>query len=82
MQISLDSNEGVYRILGYANGKIQINDQYYGQSLLVMPDTLVETGGRDSRIISPISIYRPSAPSSPRWFYSVPARARFSRHGS
>lgn len=45
MQISLDSAEGVYRILGYADGKIQINDQYYQRSLLVMPDTLVDDWG-------------------------------------
>ncbi len=45
MQISLDSTDGVYRILGYANGKIQINDQQYQRSLLVMPDTLVDDWG-------------------------------------
>ncbi len=48
MQISLDSTEGVYRILGYADGKIQINDQHYQRSLLVMPDTLVDDWGPDS----------------------------------
>lgn len=48
MQISLDSTDGVYRILGYADGKIQINDQQYRNSLLVMPDTLLDNWGPTS----------------------------------
>ena len=45
MKMSLDGAEGVYRILGYSNGEIRINDQRHGESLLVSPDTLVTEWG-------------------------------------
>ncbi len=45
MKMSLDGAEGVYRILGYGDGEIRINDQRHRESLLVSPDTLVTEWG-------------------------------------
>ena len=41
MKMSLDSADGAYRIQGYVDGRIRINDVLYAESLLLMPDTLV-----------------------------------------
>lgn len=45
MKMSLDGAEGTYRIQGYADGEIRINDVRYNRSLLVTPDTLVTEWG-------------------------------------
>ena len=48
MKMSLDGADGTYRIQGYADGEIRINDVRYGESLLVAPDTLVTEWGPGS----------------------------------
>ena len=48
MKMSLDGAEGTYRIQGYSDGEIRINDVRYRQSLLVTPDTLVTEWGPES----------------------------------
>lgn len=48
MKMSLDGAEGTYRIQGYADGEIRINDVRYGESLLVAPDTLITEWGPTS----------------------------------
>ncbi|KAF0283321.1 hypothetical protein BA898_00565 [Spiribacter roseus] len=48
MKMSLDGAEGTYRIQGYADGEIRINDVRYNRSLLVTPDTLVTEWGPTS----------------------------------
>jgi uncharacterized protein len=48
MKMSMDSAEGAYRILGYSDGEIRINDARYSASLLVSPDTLVTEWGPTS----------------------------------
>lgn len=48
MQISLDTADDVYRILGYTDGEVQINAGHYRQSLLVMPDQLLTDWGPHS----------------------------------
>jgi uncharacterized protein len=45
MQISMDSPDGAYRILGYDNGVVRINDGAYNVSLVVAPQTLVTEWG-------------------------------------
>jgi len=45
MQISLDSPDGAYRILGYDNGVVRINDGAYSVSVIVAPQTLVTEWG-------------------------------------
>ena len=45
MKMSLDSAEGAYRILGYSDGEIRINEGRYDRSLLVSPDTLLTDWG-------------------------------------
>lgn len=48
MKMSMDSADGAYRILGYSDGEIRINDARYDTSLLVSPDTLVTEWGPTS----------------------------------
>lgn len=48
MKMSIDSADGAYRILGYSDGEIRINDARYDTSLLVSPDTLVTEWGPTS----------------------------------
>ncbi len=48
MKMSLDGAEGTYRIQGYSDGEIRINDVRYRQSLLVTPDTLITEWGPES----------------------------------
>ncbi len=45
MKMSMDSAEGAYRILGYSEGAVRINDQHLHASLLVSPDTLISDWG-------------------------------------
>ncbi|RZU98476.1 Mth938-like domain-containing protein [Spiribacter vilamensis] len=48
MKMSLDGADGTYRIQGYADGEIRINDVRYRESLLVAPDTLITEWGPGS----------------------------------
>ncbi len=45
MKMSQDGAPGTYRILGYREGSVQINDAHYTESLLLMPDRLIPNWG-------------------------------------
>jgi uncharacterized protein len=54
MKMSLDGADGTYRIQGYGEGEIRINEVRYRESLLVTPDTLItEWGPRSVATIGP-----------------------------
>jgi len=42
MQITLDSNSGIYQIRAYQAGQIQVNDQWVQHSIIVSPEQLVD----------------------------------------
>jgi uncharacterized protein len=48
MKMSLDGADGAYRIQGYADGEIRLNEVRYGESLVVAPDTLITEWGPGS----------------------------------
>ncbi|MDR9433078.1 MAG: Mth938-like domain-containing protein [Spiribacter sp.] len=45
MQFNQDTPDGVYRIIGYSDRNIQINEGRYERSLLLMPDVLQSDWG-------------------------------------
>lgn len=41
MQLTLDTNQSTYHIRAYQPGKIQVNDDWFSQSLIITPTRLI-----------------------------------------
>jgi len=42
MNLTLDENRAEYHIFSYAPGKVQVNEQFFTNSIIIAPDQLIE----------------------------------------